>query len=60
MIFAKNFARSYEKINTWNIRRLVGGSVRQMNQRISVIYYKLTNFMCGIQYQWTKFQNHSF
>ena len=36
--------RNYEKKNAWNIRRLVGGSLGQTNQRTSVIYYKLTNF----------------
>ena len=35
--------RNYEKKNAWNIRRLVGGSLGQMNHRTSVIYYKLTN-----------------
>ena len=33
------------KKNAWNIRRLVFGSLGQMNQRMSVIYYKLTNFL---------------
>ena len=33
MIFAKNFARNYEK-NTWNIRRLVDESFVPVNQRI--------------------------
>ena len=41
MIFAKKL---WKKNNTWNIRALVGGSLGQMNQRTSVIYYKLTIF----------------
>ena len=45
MIFAKNFARNYEKnSNTWNIRRLVGESFVSANQRSSVLCYRLTNF----------------
>ena len=27
MIFAKNFARNYEKNNTWNIRQLVAETI---------------------------------
>ena len=33
MIFAKNFARNYEK-NTWNIRRLVNETIIPSTQRI--------------------------
>ena len=34
MIFAKNFARNYEKKNTWNIRRLVVSPSEPATQRI--------------------------
>ena len=34
MIFAKNFARNYEKNNTWNIRHFVDESFVPANQRI--------------------------
>ena len=34
MIFAKNFARNYEKKNTWNIRRMVNESFGPATQRI--------------------------
>ena len=33
-MFAKNFARNYEKNDTWNIRRLVDKSFVPANQRI--------------------------
>ena len=36
--------RNYGKKILGTIRRLVGGSLGQMNQRTRVIYYKLTNF----------------
>ena len=43
MIFSKNFARNYEKNNTWNIRRLVDESVVPATQHIILIvgFYKL-------------------
>ena len=34
MIFAKNFARNYEKNNTWNIIRLVNETIVPSTQRI--------------------------
>ena len=34
MIFVKNFARNYEKNDTWNIRHLVHESFAPANQRI--------------------------
>ena len=45
MIFAKNFARNYEKNNTWNIRRLVNESFVPANQQTSVSYCRLKNFL---------------
>ena len=46
MIFAKNFARNYEKtiIHTWNIRQLVNESFVPATQRTSVLYWRLTDF----------------
>ena len=40
------FMRNYEKNNTWNIQRLVGGSIDQTNKRFIVIYIRLTEFKC--------------
>ena len=51
MIFAKNFARNCEKNKSWNIRRLVAGSFVQTNQRLSVIYYRLTYFKIRLDYE---------
>ena len=36
--------RNYEKNNTWNIRRLVGGSLGQTNKRPIVIYIRSIQF----------------
>ena len=44
MIFAENYARFYEKKNTWNIRRLVDDSFVPSSKRPSVLYCKLTDF----------------
>ena len=45
MIFAKNFARNYEKKNnTWNIRRLIDESFGPSNQRPSILYLRLSDF----------------
>ena len=44
-IFAKNFARNYEKTNTWNIRRLVDESFFQSTQQASVFYWRLPNLL---------------
>ena len=44
MIFAKNFARNYEKISTWNIRRLVDESFVPATQRPSALYWRLSDF----------------
>ena len=44
-VFAKNFARFYEKKNNaWNIRRLVDESFILSAQRTSVLYCRLTDF----------------
>ena len=53
MIEIKNFEcsksiRSYEKSNAWNIKRLVGGSIGQTNDRSIVLFHKLTEL-------WTSF-----
>ena len=50
MIKIKNFecsksTRSYEKSNAWNIKRLVGGSFGQTNDRSIVLFHKLSDFM---------------
>ena len=45
MVFTKNFARFYEKNNTWNIRRLVDDLFVPSIQQTSVLYYRLTNFL---------------
>ena len=44
MVFAKNFARFYEKHETWNIRRLVEETFVPSTQRPSVLYSRLTDF----------------
>ena len=45
MIFAKNYARFYEKTNnTWNIRRLVDDLFVPSSKQPSVLYCKLTDF----------------
>ena len=50
MIFVKNFARNYEKMNdTWNIRFLVDESFVPANQQTSVLYCRLTDFI-GLRY----------
>ena len=36
--------RSYEKSNAWNIKRLVGGSIGQTNDRSIVLFHKLSDF----------------
>ena len=36
--------RSYEKSNAWNIKRLVGGSFGQTNDRSIVLFHKLSDF----------------
>ena len=45
MIFAKNFARFYEKKYTLNIRRLVDNSFVPSAWRAGELYCKLTDFM---------------
>ncbi len=50
MIKIKNFEysksiRSYKKSNAWNIKRLVSGSIGQMNNRSIVLFHKLTDFL---------------
>ena len=43
MIFAKDFARNYEKNNTWNIRRLVDESFVPADQQTNVLYCRLSD-----------------
>ena len=55
MIFAKNFARNYEKKNnTWNIRRLVDKSFVPLALRTSVLCCRLTDFNshCPGEQEW--------
>ena len=44
MVFSKNFARFYEKNNTWNIICLVDESFVPSAQRNSILYCRLTDF----------------
>ena len=45
MIFAKIFARNYEKKNNiWNIRHLVNESFVPATQRPSILYMKIVGF----------------
>ena len=37
MVFAKNFARNFEKNNTWNIRRLIDETIGPFTQRINTL-----------------------
>ena len=48
-VFAKNFARFYEKKNTRKIRHLVDESFVQSAQQTSVLYCRLTDFYLSIQ-----------
>ena len=51
MIFPKNFARNYEKDNTWNIRRLVDESFVPATQ---CIILKIVGFLVLLS-PWGKF-----
>ena len=56
MIKIKNFEcsksiRSYEKSNAWNIKRLVGGSFGQTNDRSIVLFHKLSDFYTANVYR---------
>ena len=44
MIFAKNYARFYEKNDTWNIRRLVNELFAPLAQQTSILYWRLSDF----------------
>ena len=43
-VFAKNFARFYEKKNAWNLRSLVDESFVPANQQTSVSYFRSMDF----------------
>ena len=49
MIFAKNYARFFEKKNnTWNIRRLVDDSFVPSARRTSILNCKLADFKLAV------------